>query len=95
MAHERHCPLFCPYPDLEYISPGGGLPKCRGGDCTLCDEIDEEFCTCAIIKAVRADVIAQAVEAVQSVPFFWPNEKKRTYIRKKDAIKALEAIITR
>lgn len=54
--HERHCPKWCPYPDTSYVAPGAQVPKCRGGDCTLCDEIDEEFCACLIIRAVRKDM---------------------------------------
>lgn len=43
--HPKECPKYCPYPDTDWVAPGALLPKCRGGDCTLCDELD---CTCAL-----------------------------------------------
>jgi hypothetical protein len=43
MNHPQECPQYCPYPDTTWIAPGASLPKCRGGDCTLCDELD---CDC-------------------------------------------------
>ena len=42
-AHQPTCPRYCPFPDLTWVAAGATLPKCRGGDCTLCDEGD---CTC-------------------------------------------------
>lgn len=41
--HKIDCGRYCPYPDLNWIGPGALLPKCRGGDCTLCDEME---CNC-------------------------------------------------
>lgn len=43
IKHAETCGQYCPYPDTDWISPGALLPKCRGGDCTLCDEMD---CDC-------------------------------------------------
>lgn len=42
-SHSTDCPAYCPAPDLEWRHAGAALPKCRGGDCTLCDEVP---CTC-------------------------------------------------
>lgn len=49
VIHDKECPSYCPYPDMEYIAPGASLPKCRGGDCTLCDELE---CTCNVAKVL-------------------------------------------
>lgn len=43
VAHDITCGRYCPYPDTQWIAAGASLPKCRGGDCTLCDELD---CSC-------------------------------------------------
>ena len=42
-SHDPLCGQHC---------PGPGVGKCRGGDCTLCDEVD---CQCDLIARVRAD----------------------------------------
>ncbi len=42
-THDPLCGQYC---------PGPGVGKCRGGDCTLCAEVD---CQCDLIAAVRAD----------------------------------------
>lgn len=50
--HLPECPQFC----------DGKPPKCRGGDCTLCDEVD---CICDALRACEQrmlddDVLAAA-----------------------------------
>lgn len=42
-VHDMSCGRYCPYPNMSWTHEGATLPKCRGGDCTLCDESD---CTC-------------------------------------------------
>jgi hypothetical protein len=44
-GHQTDCGKYCPYPDTEWKHEGSPLPKCRGGDCTLCDELE---CTCGL-----------------------------------------------
>jgi hypothetical protein len=59
-THLPECPQFC----------DGKPPKCRGGDCTLCDEVD---CYCERLRAceqrvldrVRADERKRAVFIAQ------------------------------
>lgn len=43
--HAQDCGRYCPWPDTDWIAPGARLPKCHGGDCTLCDEVP---CTCYV-----------------------------------------------
>jgi hypothetical protein len=53
MTHDPLCPQFC----------DGKPPKCRGGDCTLCDECD---CFCDLIAKVREDMLAKSLAAVEA-----------------------------
>ena len=51
--HLPECPQFC----------DGQPPKCRGGDCTLCDEVD---CYCDRLRACEQRVRREALgELVQ------------------------------
>lgn len=50
--HIESCGRYCPYPDTSFIAPGASLPKCRGGDCTLCDESE---CSCPCQRHIYAD----------------------------------------
>ena len=52
--HDPLCGQFC----------DGKPPKCRGGDCTLCDEVD---CSCRLIARVRADERAKARQRVEAL----------------------------
>lgn len=64
-THDKECGKYCPYPDTSWISPGAALPKCRGGDCTLCDELE---CTCGAFEENEEleDIIVK-IESIQSV----------------------------
>lgn len=75
--HDPHCPAYCPAPDTSWIAPGGGLPKCRGGDCTICDETD---CQCELIALVQADARRTAIDdCLRAVEVFhdaWKGERR-------------------
>ena len=43
-------------------------------------------------KDAREGAFRDALEAVTAVPYFWPNEKRRTYIRKADALAAIDSL---
>jgi hypothetical protein len=61
-VHDPLCGQFC----------DGKPPKCRGGDCTLCDEVD---CSCDLIARVRADERQRARQRVEALydDHDWPN----------------------
>ena len=44
-------------------------------------------------KDAREGALREALGAVVAVPYFWPNEKRSTYIRKKDALAAIHALM--
>ena len=52
-AHLPECPQFC----------DGKPPKCRGVDCTLCDEVD---CYCDMLRACEQRVRQQIEDSTEA-----------------------------
>lgn len=52
----------------------GKPPKCRGGDCTLCDEVD---CICAALRACEQRVYGEATEEMMRGTIRLENKRIR------------------
>lgn len=63
-GHLPECPQFC----------DGNPPKCRGGDCTLCDEVD---CICNALRAYEQRIKTAAYES--AVPQVRQDEVRHLY----------------
>lgn len=86
MSHDPLCGQYC----------DGQPPKCRGGDCTLCDEVD---CSCDLIAKVREDEQALAQKRVNLTIAAWSEQIEPTKIAARrvalrDAVEAVKSLLT-